>query len=278
MYDCPHFLFLDVIMIKSVSFSSVVTCVENTKLIDRWKGNEASYGFAAELRPFVGKGCSVLDGCFGKALKSGSRVGSHLYYEGLYWMVKSGNLSVKVAEDGNMENFIRHYIQVVDRTSLCYREDGFFYVGSSVVLVPSQEQWDAFVKEKITNIRITSEDSYLFGGEILKKVQQIVKKHGIVTFYTTSISRFCDRKSSDVFSICRDNYEDLIGRISIHNKKGCPSRIKIQGVKFGVKEEVFVEGLEKKELKTVMTFIKDVLARSGSFYSAHAWLKQMKKV
>lgn len=54
-----------------------------------WKGNASSYGFAAQLRPFVGKGDRQLDYYFGQALKNGCQIGSEQYYEGLYWMNRS---------------------------------------------------------------------------------------------------------------------------------------------------------------------------------------------
>ena len=54
----------------------------------KWKWNSDSYGFAVQLRPFVGKGDKRLDYYFGKALKNGCQRGTERYYEGLYWMEK----------------------------------------------------------------------------------------------------------------------------------------------------------------------------------------------
>jgi|GEM_PF-3799752 len=123
-----------------------------------WKWHTSSYAFAVELRPFVGKGDRKLDYYFGQALKNGSQIGSELYYEGMYWMNQSCGIPVKYPrEDESFNDFTSRYIQVKELGSTYYNQDGFMHLRrSSVVLAPSREAWEAFVKEKLGNVKFTS--------------------------------------------------------------------------------------------------------------------------
>lgn len=128
-----------------------------------WQRHKSSYGFAVQLQPFVGKGDRKLDYCFGQALKNGSQIGSQLYYEGMYWMNQSCGIPVKYPQEHeSFESFTRRYIKYEDSKSTYYNHDGLLHVGSSVVLAPSKEAWEAFVKEKLEDVRFAPVESYSF--------------------------------------------------------------------------------------------------------------------
>lgn len=234
-----------------------------------WKGNTDSYGFAVQLRPFVGQGDKQLDYYFGQALKNGCQIGSELYYEGMYWMNQSCGIPVKYPkEHQSFYDFKSHYIQYESEHSY-YDHNGFRHVGGSVILAPSREAWGTFVKEKLGDVRIAPLNSYMLrhDPEQIKSlldqyrisvvhtssfIEHPTKGHKVVDLFGKSKHGFC----IDSLWICQDDKE--IGKIS-------------------VQEDTFkiYQTIENPKIKPVIDFIENVMTRSGSAHSAHSWLKQM---
>ncbi len=216
----------------------------------QWKWNSNSYGFAVQLRPFVGKGDKQLDYYFGKALKNGSQIGSELYYEGLCWVENSCGIPVKYPkEDQSFKDFKSHYIRFEDVGSTSYDHDGFLHVGPSVVLAPSREAWEIFKREKLADVKIAKLDSYMFkhDSEQIKSLADQYKI-GMVVFDGTSKHGFV--------SVYEDHVK--IGEISVSED---------------VRE--MHQTINDKRIQPIIEFIENVIIRSGSARSAHSWLSQM---
>lgn len=219
-----------------------------------WNWRKSSFGFAVQLRPFVGKGDKRLDYYFGQALKNGCPIGSALYYEGLYWMNQSNNITVKYPrEHQSFEDFKDYYIKYESWEAL-YNYDGFL-VGSSVVLAPSKEAWEAFVKEKLEDIKIAPIDSYLFEYDS-KQIKSLLNKYKI-TADTTSFSEKHKKEVIYSLSLYQDHKE--IGKISVREGK-------------------IYETFENLEIKPIIEFIENVMKRSGSANSANIWLRYLIEV
>lgn len=233
-----------------------------------WTGHTKSYGFAVQLRPFVGQGDKQLDHCFGVALKDGCAVGSDLYYEGLYWMNRSMGITVHFPpKDQSFEDFKSHYLRF-NSSGECYDADGFCHVGN-VVLAPSREAWDSFVKEKLEIVRIASSESYSLPCD-LGLIKRLVERHEITGVQTGSFVE----SSVEGYAT-----EDLFGR-SLHGFQIESFSIYQNSQELGTvsvrKDTLQIhETFAHSDIQPVIEFVEMVLKRTGSNRSVHSWLMQM---
>ncbi len=227
-----------------------------------WKSNVNSYGYAVQLRPYIGKGDKELDFHFGRALKNGCQIGSQNYYEGLYWMQKSRRFTAKYPEkDQSFESFISHYIHRNRESMLC-DYDRFRYIGDSVVLAPSKMAWTSF-KLKLQRADIAPLESFMFEYN-KEKIKSIMKEFKIGTIASSKFVPIegCggDGKRIDTLSI----YENL-------TKKG---EISVQRNLLKDTFEI-TQTFSDPKIQPVIEFIENVMERSGSAASAYAWLQQI---
>lgn len=225
----------------------------------QWKMNTESYGFAAELRPYVGKGNDAIDYYFGKALKNGTAIGSKLYYEGMYWMEKSLGVSVKYPEiNQSFEAFKDYYIRYENVISTYYSHDGFMHIGS-VLLAPSEKAWSDFKKQKLENITISSLESFMFPHDMekLKEILDRTKIGGVVT-------------GEFVKSDATDQEGFWLSSLNLFNNRSEEIGI------ISVREDTFeiYQTIKDEELQVVIDFIENIMKRSGCASSAYSWLRQ----
>ncbi len=233
---------------------------------NEWRSR--SYGFAVELRPFVGKGDRQLDYHFGQALKRGCEAGSELYYEGMYWMNQSGGIQVKYPREGqSFEGFVRWYVEYEDYPNESFdNHDGFFHIGSSVVLAPSKEAWETFVKEKLSNVRVSPIESYVFIYDV-EQLKSLQNEHKIRVGHTSSFVESVEGIESlrggiihgfriDSLSISLDN--EYLGEISVQKDT------------FNIHQT-----FKNQKIQPMIDFIENVMTRTGSAGSAREWLSQM---
>jgi len=235
-----------------------------------WKRRTSSYGFAVELRPFVGKGDRQLDYHFGQALKNGSQIGSELYYEGMYWMNQSCGIPVKYPrEHESFEDFTRRYIRFKDCGSTFYDFDGFRHVGGSVVLAPSEEAWEAFVKEKLGNVRFASLESYSFKYDAAQ-ILSLLDEYKIGAVGGSSFVESAT-EGRDVESFRGGTVHGFrIDSLSIYQNHERIGEISVQENTFKIHQT-----FENPTIQPIIDFIENVMIRTGSGGSAHSWLKQM---
>lgn len=213
----------------------------DNKIDSDYLDHKETYGFAVQLRPFVGQGNKDLDFLFGSALKNGCQRGSKLYYEGFYWMNQSvGNEIVAFPREGeSFEAFKWRYSQT---NADFYELDGFGHAGS-LVLAPSRETWEMFVKKKLGDVSIAPIESYLFAYDP-KTLQLLLGDKIIVStpdLDTITLSSRAENKPIAEISVG--------GSIKIHQP--C------------------------EHLQLAIKFIQNVFARTGTPLSARCWLKQM---
>lgn len=235
-----------------------------------WNLHRSSYGFAVQLRPFVGKGDRPLDYHFGQALKNGSQVGSELYYEGMYWMNQSCGIPVKYPrEHESFNDFTSRYVRYEDAMSTYYEHDGLFHVGSSVVLAPSREVWEGFVKEKLENVRFAPMESYSFRYDAAQ-ILALLDEHKIGAVHTSSFVESAT-EGRDVESFIKGTVHGFrIDSLSIYQDHKSIGEISVQENTFKIHQT-----FENPTIKPIIDFIENVMIRTGSAGSAHAWLKQM---
>lgn len=131
-------------------------------LAKAWRWHEESYCFAMQLYPYVGQGDREVDYAFGKALKSGSEIGSHLFYKGLYWIETSLGMDVKYPKRQSFEDFKSDYVRFEDGYNTYFDHDGLCFVGSRVVLAPSPSAWEAFKLSKLSNKEFRTPEIEIF--------------------------------------------------------------------------------------------------------------------
>jgi hypothetical protein len=234
----------------------------------QWKWNSNSYGFAVELLPFVGKGDQKIDYCFGKALKNGCQTGSKLYYEGLYWMERSIGIPVKYPSKGqSFDNFFRHYIRFEDVSSTFNNHDGFWHIGPSVVLAPSEDSWRDFVGEKLKDISIAPPESYLFEYNA-EEIKTLLNAYKIGAVQVISFVECSD--SEQAVEDFDESNGFRIYSLSIYENSVPIGEISVQEDTF----EIY-QTFENPKIQPVITFIENVMKKSGSAGSARAWLRQM---
>jgi len=236
----------------------------------QWKWNSNSYGFAVELLPFVGKGDRKIDYCFGKALKNGCQAGSKLYYEGLHWMEQSIGVPVKYPPKGqSFDDFFRRYVRFEDASSTYYNHDGFWHIGPSVILAPSEEAWRTFVSEKLKDISIATPESYLFAYNA-EEINTLLNECKIGA---VQVSSFVDCSASE--QAVEDFDGSKIFGFRINSLSIDENHVPIGEI--SVREDTFeiYQTFENPKIQPVITFIENVMKKSGSAGSAHAWLRQM---
>ncbi len=238
----------------------------------QWKLSLDSYGFAVQLRPFVGNGDKQLDYYFGLALKAGSPFGSEHYYEGLYWQETSCGIYVKYPKEGqSFEEFKRRYIQSEIGSELVSEYDGLLHIGSSIVLAPSREAWETFKREKLTDVKIANLDSYIFAydpEEIKILINQYkisfseeelfikdpVKGYELMLYDGTSGHGFC------VSCLSIFEGDKKIDEISVRKD---------------VRE--IHQTFREPRIQPIIAFIENVMIRSGSAKAAYSWLRKITK-
>lgn len=234
-----------------------------------WYTDKSSYGFAAELRPFVGKGDRQLDYHFGQALKNGCQVGSELYYEGMYWMNQSGNIQVKYPREHEcFEDFTRRYIRYEDCRNTYYNHDGFLHVGS-VVLAPSKEAWETFVKEKLSDIRVSPVESYVFEYDAAQ-LKSLLNEHKIGAVHTGSFVK-STTEGRDIESFRGGAAHGFrIDSLSIYQDHERIGEISVQEDTFKIHQT-----FKNQKIQPIIDFIENIMTRTGSAGSARSWLRQM---
>jgi hypothetical protein len=237
---------------------------------NEWRGHSSySYGFAVQLRPFVGKGERQLDYHFGMALKSGCETGSPLYYEGLYWMHQSCGIPVKFPrERESFDDFFHRYVRQEDVFHTYYDHDGFWHVGPEVVLAPSREKWEAFLKEKLGNVKIAPLDSYVFKYDP-EQIKTLLNEHKIGACITGSFVEHDDGKETV------DRSGISIRGFPIHTLSMYSNHKDIGDI--SVRRDTFkmYKTIDDPKIKPIIEFIENVMTRSGSASSAASWLRQM---
>lgn len=200
-----------------------------------------TFGFAVQLRPFINRGNRDFDLLFGTALKKGCKIGSKLYYEGLYWLAHHNGIHLQFPEKGQTFEELQLLYKEGPCQSDYYEIDGFAFV-DSMILAPSREAWEAFVKEKLGSISIAPVESYLFDYDA-GKIHALLKGKVITS-------------TPDADTVILSSLEDdkpivELSAINVKIHQSC------------------------EHLKPVMDFIKNVLSRGGTSQSVRAWLKQM---
>lgn len=235
-----------------------------------WKYNPNSYGLAVQLQPFVGKGDIQLDYHFGQALKNGSQIGSELYYEGMYWMNQSCGISVKYPrEHESFKDFTDRYTRHKDLTSTYYYLDGLVHVGNSVVLAPSREFWEAFVKEKLETVKFAPVESYSFiynPAEILALLNEHKISVSCCSSFVQSPTEGIDFKNWKGETIHGFHINSLM-IYQNHEKIG---EISLQQNTFKIHQT-----FENPIIKPIIDFIENVMIRTGSASAADSWLNQI---
>lgn len=236
-----------------------------------WKWHTGSYGIAVQLRPFVGKGDRQLDYSFGQALKNGCQIGSESYYEGLYWMNQSCSIPVKYPrERESFEDFKSFYVWHEDHQSTFYDHDGFRHVGESVVLSPSKEAWETFVKEKLGNVKFAPIESYLFKYDP-EQIRSLLDEYKIRALHTSSFveSSSEGRDIEDLFGKTIHGFS--IDSLSIYQDNQEIGKISVQEDTFKI-----YQTFENPKIKPIIDFIENVMTRTGSAQSALSWLYKQK--
>jgi hypothetical protein len=237
-----------------------------------WRLNTNNYGFAAKLRPFVGKGDKHLDYYFGKALKNGSSIGSELFYEGMHWINQSRGTKVIYPPIGvSFELFALHYphSEVLPNKKY-YEQDELRHVGETDVLAPSEEAWKMFVRDKLDRVKIASKESYVHDFNPAQ-IRSLVNMYDVTLKRTSSFV-----KSSNAGYEIQDSNGNKLHGFYID------SLIVYQGGEemgaISVREDTLViyHSFKNHKLQPVIQFLENVMKRSGSAYSAMAWLEHIR--
>lgn len=233
-----------------------------------WEGHTKSYGFAVQLRPFVGKGEKELDYYFGLALKNGCVPGSPLYYEGLYWMHRSLGITVKCPQkDQSFKDFKSHYLYS-NPSGECYGLDGFYHV-EDVVLSPSREAWEAFVRKKLDKVQIAPEESYRFSYDA-KKIDLLLEQYKMGWSLSGSFIESSTEGTANEDVSGKPIHGFQIESIELSQKRQRVGTISVREDTL----EIY-ETFENPELQPLIDFIETVLKRTGKAHSVAYWLRQM---
>lgn len=239
--------------------------------------NTKSYGFAVQLQPFVNKGDKVVDYYFGRALKHGSNPGSKSFYEGLYWMYTSDSIPVLYPKNESFDELYNHYISTEGRMYSYYKHDSFIYANEgSTILVPSKEQWEIFVKEKIETAEIAPQKSYEFEYDEKEILSLLTKNIG-----TANCEYF--EKDSIGQEIAND-YETKINGFWIHSlslynggtKIGTISARKSTSTNEEYPFQIHETIKNEQKIQPIIDLIENVMIRTGSTSSAASWLNHLK--
>ena len=235
-----------------------------------WKSHTNSYGFAVQLRPFVAKGDRQLDYFFGQALKNGCQIGSELYYEGLHWMNQSLGIPVKYPrKDQSFEDFKRQYVKDECVLSTYYDHDGFRHVGGSVILAPSKEVWETFVKEKLGHVKFAPMESYQFKFDP-EQIRSLLNEYKIGVLLSNSfVESSSEGREVKGFGGGK-KHGFCIDSLSIYQDLNQIGEISVQEDSFKIHQT-----FENSNIKPIIDFIENVMTRTGSAHSAYSWLKQL---
>lgn len=243
-----------------------------------WENHTKSYGFAVQLQPFVGKGDKVIDYYFGRALKHGSKPGSKLFYEGMYWMYQSDGIPVQYPQKNESfdEFTYRYYRSREGRGYSYYKHDGFVYANEdSVILVPSREKWEAFVKEKLENVEIAPEESYLFKYDEKKILSLLTKNIGTANSERFEASSTGQETANDygrkipgswIHSLLLYDGSTKIGTISVRKNTLADNKHPFE----------IYKSIKNEKMQPIIDFIENVMIRTGSPCSASSWLRHIK--
>lgn len=223
------------------------------------------------MRSFVGKGDRQLDYSFGQALKNGSQIGSELYYEGMFWMNQSCGIPVKYPrEQESFEDFTTRYVRDENSEDTYYDHDGLYHVGTSVVLAPSREAWEAFVKERLGNVRVAPVESYSFRYDAAQ-ILSLLNEHKIGAVRSSSfVESATEGRDVESFSGRGTIHGFRIDSLAIYQNHKSIGEISVQENTFKI-----YQTFENPTIKPIIDFIENVMIRTGSSSSAHSWLKQM---
>lgn len=243
-----------------------------------WENHTKSYGFAIQLRPFIGKGNKVIDYYFGRALKHGSNPGSKLFYEGLYWMHKSDGIPVQYPQKNeSFDQFThRYYRSSEGRMYSYYRHDDFIYANEgSAILAPSREKWEAFLKEKIETAEIAPKESYSFEYDEKKLLSLLKNNIGTVScerFQASStgqeMANDYDRKIPGfwIYSLSLYDGSKKIGTISVRKNTSTDNKYPF---------EIYKQ-IKNEKVQPIIDFLENIMVRTGSPSSADCWLNHLK--
>lgn len=233
-----------------------------------WRIHLSSFGYAAALRPYVGKGDKMVDFSFGQALKSGTQAGTKSYYEGMYWMEQSRGITVKYP-DRDFESFKKDYVRYTDSCSTYYDYDGFRHVGSSVILAPNEHAWKTFVDEKLKKVEIAPLESYQIKHDP-KQLAFLMKENKIeFVVCSTFVSHPTKgREIADIFG--KPDHGFRINTLSVYAEHKKIGEISVQEDTFEIYQTI-----KDPKLQIVIDFIESVMKRTGSAYSAYSWLRQI---
>lgn len=234
-----------------------------------WFRHTESYGFASELYPYIDKGDKMVEFYFGRALKNSCQVGSKRYYEGLYWMEKSGQNQVLFPkENKDFESFKSHYVRYEDVHHTYFDYDGFCHVGPSVILAPSKEAWEKFKLEKLSDVEIAPLESYVFTFDI-EKIRSQMKDFKVTFSHSGSFVKhetegkeytFWDNEKAhgfriDSLSVYKDN--DSLGKISVR-----------------MDTNTIHESINHPEIAELISAMEEIM-KASSAGSAYSWLRKI---
>jgi hypothetical protein len=231
----------------------------------QWRRNHNTFGFAVSLQAFVGKGDKRLDHYFGQALKNGSVIGCELYYEGIYWMQKSGHLDIKFpSKHQSYEDFKR--AQVEQSIDSYYDHDNLRHIGNWTILCRSPFAWRSFVRTKLSPIKIKDNTYYSNDFDFYQikslMIQQKLKTYDQHSFIKTEKGNTIDRWSKErgfILEMIIFYKEDQnIGRISVRETF-----------------EIY-ETFRHEEIQPIVDFVTWVLTKCGSAHSAGNWLTHIR--
>ena len=228
---------------------------------DEWGPRVNSFGFAAQLRPFVGRGDMMLDKLFGLALIHGCHPNSGLYLEGIYWLNRSTQILPQYPTNGEtFKVFQSEYFNTRNCWDLSHEHfhvNGFEFVGNNAVLVPYKESWDEFVKEVLEKVKIASIETYEIKHDP-QQIKSLCDEHEVTV-----------RESKE--SICPPEENFHITSLEVQVGKLFRSAICVREDTF----EIY-STFQIPEIQIIITFLEEVMKRTGSAYSAQAWLEQIK--
>lgn len=242
-----------------------------------WGNHTKSYGFAVQLQPFVNKGNKVIDYYFGRALKHGAKPGSKLFYEGLYWIHRSDGLPVQFPQKNESFNdFTYRYYRSEGRFYSYYSQDGFIYAKEGpAILAPSREKWNAFIKEKVENAEITSEESYTFEYD----------EKRITSLLTKNIGTVCSERfehASTGPEIAHDYEKKIPGfsiqSLSLYDGGTHLGTISVRKSPLTCNKHPFeiCKTIKSEKMQPIIEFIENIMIRTGSPSSASSWLSHLK--
>jgi hypothetical protein len=234
----------------------------------KWRSRSDSYGFAVQLRPFVGQGDKQFDFFFGRALKNGSQIGSELYYEGLYWIERSDDTFLKYPRKGeSFDDFKSRYIKFEDVFNTYYDQDGFLHVGGSVVLGPSKEAWEVFKKDKLAAVKISPLEAFQVEYNE-EEIRSLMSTHNISMVCTSSFVEHPTQGHS-VKGWHGESYHGFrIHSLAIYSGKNNIGEVSVQEDTFEIYQTI-----DNPKIRPLISFIENVMRKSGSASSADAWLR-----